>query len=352
MTASIVIPTYEPESRFLPFLTTLLSQTDRPIIVIDDGSSDAYQAVFQEAKRKGAILLTHSQNKGKGSALKTAMRFQLKHLSEADGMVTADSDGQHQVADILKIADLVEKNQDTLFLGTRQFDQEQIPFKSRYGNKLTALMFRFSTGTALSDTQTGLRGIPQKYLFQLLEIPGQRFEYEMNMLMQANEFGLSLEEIPIETIYFGNNEHSHFRSVMDSWLVYLPFLKFIINSGLSAIFDILFFVILLKLVFPTASNALFVATAIARISSGFLNYQLNRHFVFKSAHKQIGEAGKYALLFMGQLLLSSLMVQGLAGLFQHIILVKVVVDCGIFFLSFYIQRRFVFKRGDMKIDQT
>lgn len=345
MAASIVIPVYEPESCFLTFLANLLSQTNRPVIVIDDGSGSKYQAVFQEAKSNGVILLTHSQNLGKGAALKTAMRFQLKHLSEAEGMVTADSDGQHQVNDILKIADLVDEHQDTLFLGTRQFDQIQVPFKSRYGNKLTALMFRFSTGTALSDTQTGLRGIPQGYLEQLLVVSGKRFEYEMNMLMQAKELGLMLEEVPIETIYFGNNEHSHFRSVSDSLLVYLPFFKFIASSGLSAIFDILFFIILLKMVFPTASNALFAATAVARISSGFLNYQLNRHFVFKTTHKQISEAGKYVFLFMSQLLLSSLLVQGLAEVFQHIVLIKVVVDCGIFFLSFYFQRRFIFKRG-------
>ncbi|MGG5317735.1 glycosyltransferase [Enterococcus sp. AZ072] len=348
MTVSIIIPAYEPESRFLTFLTTLLCQTDRPIIVIDDGSGAAYQAVFQEAKRKGAILLNHSQNLGKGAALKTAMRFQLLHLPEIEGLVTTDSDGQHRVNDILKIASLVEKNQDTLFLGTRQFDQDQIPFKSRFGNKLTALMFRFSTGIPLSDTQTGLRGIPQSHLEQMLEIPGKRFDYEMNMLIQAKDINLSLEEVPIETVYFGNNEHSHFRSVIDSMLVYMPFFKFIASSVLSAVVDILFFVILLKLVFPRASNALFAATAIARISSGFLNYQLNRHLVFKTDHKQISEAAKYALLFMSQLLLSSLLVQGLAEIFQHIVLIKVVVDCGIFILSFYIQRRFVFKRGGIE----
>ncbi|MGM0214483.1 glycosyltransferase [Enterococcus sp. AZ109] len=345
MKASIVIPAYEPEPRFLTFLTNLLCQTDRPVIVIDDGSGPDYQAVFAEAKRKGAILLTHPHNLGKGAALKTAMRFQLRNIPEASGIVTADSDGQHRTADILNIANLVEKHENTLFLGARQFDQAQVPFKSRYGNKLTAKMFRFSTGTTLSDTQTGLRGIPQNHLEQLLEIPGRRFEYEMNMLMQAKEVGLSLEEVPIETVYFGNNEHSHFRSVADSLLVYLPFLKFIASSGLSAVFDILFFVILLKLVFPTASNALFAATALARICSGVLNYQLNRHFVFKTEHQQLKEASKYALLFASQLLLSFLLVQGLAGLFQHIILIKLVVDCGIFFLSFYIQRRFVFKKG-------
>ncbi len=349
MKASIVIPAYEPEPHFLTFLANLLCQTDRPIIVVDDGSGPDYQSVFEEAKRKGVILLTHGQNLGKGAALKTAMRFQLRHIPEASGIVTADSDGQHRVTDILKVASLVEAHQDTLFLGARQFDQDHVPFKSRYGNQLTAKMFQFSTGTALSDTQTGLRGIPQSHLEQMLEIPGRRFEYEMNMLMQAKELRLTLEEVPIETIYFGNNEHSHFRSVADSLLVYLPFFKFIASSGLSAVFDILFFVILLKLVFPTAPNALFAATALARISSGFLNYQLNRRFVFKTNHKQLKEAGKYALLFVSQLLLSCLLVQGLSGLFQHIILIKVVVDCGIFFLSFYIQRRFVFKRGGYEI---
>lgn len=343
MKSTIVIPAYEPSGRFISFIDELKQKTDRTIIVVDDGSGEEYTYIFAAIQQSGSIVLKHPVNLGKGAALKTVMQFQLEHFPDAKGMVTADSDGQHRVQNILDLAERLDATDDALILGTRDFTKEGVPFKSRYGNKITAFLYRFATGVSVNDTQTGLRGIPQSHLPVMLVLPGERFDYEMNQLMKAKEMGLTIEHLPIETVYFEDNDHSHFRPFLDSYLVYQPFLKFAGSSLLSAGADILLFTLLFKMVLPVSNSTLFLATALARIMSGLLNYQLNKHIVFGSKSTGSSESVRYAILFVVQLALSWFFVQLISQTFTHIVLLKMLVDLSIFVLSFYIQRKFVFR---------
>lgn len=129
----VLVPAYEPDGRLLDLLRSL---GHRRVVVVDDGSGPAYAAVFAAARERGALVLTLPTNRGKGHALKVGFA----HVAEAfagEPVVCADSDGQHTPADI----DLI-------------------------------------------DTQTGLRGYPARMLPWLVSEGGDRFEYELRLLLR------------------------------------------------------------------------------------------------------------------------------------------------------------------------
>ncbi|MFV0528292.1 MAG: GtrA family protein [Lachnospiraceae bacterium] len=349
MKSTIVIPAYEPHEQFISLVHRLIEATDRVILIVNDGSGPAYASIFNSIAQMGVVLLEHSANRGKGAALKTAMKYQLEHFPSSLGIVTADCDGQHAVIDILTIAEALDASANTLVLGSRDFTAPDVPFKSRFGNRITSTVYGLSTGLWHVDTQTGLRGIPQTSLPELIQLKGERFDYEMNMLMEIPELKVTLLRIPIQTLYFGKNKHSHFRVLKDSYLVYRPFLTFAASSICSALADITLFAILYTFLSANAAFGLLLATALARICSGILNFNLNRRIVFHSKAGASQESLRYGILFVSQLLLSWLLVKMFSEVFPWVVLIKIIVDTSLFVLSFYIQRTVVFRR---KKEQT
>lgn len=345
MSTTILIPSLEPTANFPRLLAELRQLTDDPILIVDDGSGPAYQSVFLElAKIKNTTVLYHQTNLGKGAALKTGFAYHLEHFPHSAGIVTADSDGQHHPADIVALTRLIRPNERVLVLGSRHFTRQQTPFKSYWGNRLTSVIFDGATGISCHDTQTGLRGLPQEIIPDMLGIPGTRFEYEMNVLLNLTKYHIVIHEMPIATIYLDNNSGSHFRVVRDSLRIYQPILSYILSSLSSAGLDIILFTLLIKLFFTNHSwTSLLLATTFARLLSGCFNFFLNRHVVFKSQGKLHQEAGKYLLLFGCQLLLSWLLLQGFSQFSNKLIPLKIAIDFSLFCLSFMIQRRLVFR---------
>ncbi len=342
MDATIIIPSLEPTDRFPELIFSLRRLTSQPIIVIDDGSSSAYQILFQQIEAQNVMVYHHPKNLGKGAALKKAFRLQIDHYPDSIGVVTADSDGQHSPRDIIKIAQELKKQSDTLILGTRDFTESSVPFKSYWGNRITSLIFYLATGIHCSDTQTGLRGIPQKWLTFMLQISGDRFDYEMNMLLNVKNYGFTIKEKPIQTIYLDNNDHSHFRPIKDSLLIYRPIFFYIFSSALSAVVDISLFALFSNFLWSTTNTNLFYATVAARFCSGIFNFCLNKKWVFQSNGKTLNEGIKYASLFCIQLFCSWFFLQLLARIFDHIIFLKIIIDTSLFFISFVIQRKLIF----------
>ena len=109
-----------------------------------------------------------------------------------------------------------------IILGVREIDKKEIPFRSRFGNKVSKALFTAMTGLKISDTQTGLRGYSKEIFEWLLKVPGDRYDFEFNVLLGIKRNNLQFEEIPIETIYENKNKVSHFRPIKDSILIYKP----------------------------------------------------------------------------------------------------------------------------------
>lgn len=351
MVIPVVIPAYEPDDELLSLLRDLKSAGLCPVIVVNDGSGGRYDTIFLSAREILAgcgVVLTHEVNRGKGAALKTAFRYVLDTYPDAAGVVTADSDGQHTPACIGKVRDALTEHPNDLIMGVRRFDGEDIPWKSRFGNTLTIKVFRMATGICVSDTQTGLRGIPIRFMKELLDVRGDRFEFEMEMLLESVG-KYPVYEVPIETVYESKENHqTHFNPVKDSVRIYRlllgRFFKYILSSLSSSVVDLAAFEVFCLLSRGRLSAYIAVSTVLARVISATYNYLMNYKVVFKSREKMGSSALKYFTLAVIQMTLSALLVTGGVMLLRVVpeVVVKMIVDTCLFFVSYYIQKRFVF----------
>ena len=210
---AILIPAYDPDDK-LAALVDDLRPAFRHLVLVDDGSTRG-RDVLDAVRGRVDALLVHGTNRGKGAALRTGLAWIRDNLPGVRTVVTADSDGQHRPDDIRRVAEASLAHPDGLVLGVREF-AGKVPFRSQLGNIWTRVLFRLLTGLAVRDTQTGLRGIPRGLLGRMLAIPGDRYEYEIRMLVDARRHPAAPRQVPIETIYLDGNRSSHFRPFRDT----------------------------------------------------------------------------------------------------------------------------------------
>ncbi len=229
----VLIPAYEPDEQLVELVRSIRAlRSSQQILVVDDGSGPEYREVFRACCDAGCELVTHPVNRGKGAALKTGFAHIAQDHPDHE-VVCADCDGQHTTTDILKVADAVAGRRDTIVLGARSLGPD-VPLRSRFGNAVTRVVFRRITGIRIHDTQTGLRGYPASMLVWLQSLKGERFEYELETLLQARRAGFLCHEVPIATVYLTGDHASHFRPVIDSIRVYAPFFRFATSSLAAA----------------------------------------------------------------------------------------------------------------------
>ncbi|MFC7533255.1 glycosyltransferase family 2 protein [Actinoplanes sp. GCM10030250] len=226
----VLLPVYRPGKALHDLVTELLAEGFEAArtIIVDDGSGPDAESELAVMRLLGCTVLQHPSNQGKGIALKTGFRYAVTAHPGLD-VVCADPDGQHHATDIRRVAE--RAGQGHIVLGVRAFDG--MPARSRFGNTITRALFRAATGRGVSDTQTGLRVYPSALLERLCAVPGERFEYEMNVLLEAARTGHRIEEVRIPTIYVDGNSSSHFGSVADSVRIYRPLLQYAATSLLS-----------------------------------------------------------------------------------------------------------------------
>lgn len=344
----IIIPAYEPDDKLIGLMDNLVSAGLSPIVVVNDGSDKrAYGRIFDEVSARGAVVLDHAVNMGKGRALKTAFNYCLNEYPDIAGVITADSDGQHTASDIKKCMDALVQNPEKLVLGVRDFDESGIPARSVFGNKTTSRVMKFLTGMSISDTQTGLRGISAEFMKFLLTEKGERFEFETNMLLSTKDLGIEILEVPIRTIYLEENKSSHFNPIKDSIRIYAVFLKFMFSSLSSSVVDIALFSVFCALFrnVPVAIGYIMLSTILARVISATYNFLINYKVVFKSGSNSAKAAFKYILLALFIMLLSGALVSFFHGFIPTSpeFVVKIPVDCLLFLVSFFVQREIVYK---------
>lgn len=344
MNIAILIPAYQPDGKLTDVVATLLAQCDAPIIVVNDGSTPACLPVFDALSLLDHVtVLTHEVNQGKGRALKTAIAHCLKS-GNIDGCVTVDADGQHRPEDVLRMMSALNQTPDDLILGSRDFDFSNVPVKSMLGNKITRFITRFIVGQKITDTQTGLRAFGKKAMEEYIGIPGERYEFEMNMLLYAKRFGIKIREITIETVYLDHNSSSHFDPLLDSIRIYRQIFTFGFSSIASAILDWSLFTIGLRL-FAGYSEPILLATIAARLVSLNFNFVMNRKLVFRSDSGWKKQAFKYYILAAFQMMASGYLVKFCANVLPiSVMLVKIGVDLGLFLLSYQIQNALIFKK--------
>ena len=214
----LLIPAYRPDKKYTEFVKLLMA-ADYTVVSVDDGSGEDCRPLFDEAKSMGVDVIGYEENHGKGYAL----RYGIKHISEnypdAEGIITADCDGQHTIKDLRRVVETLKANPDKVVTGGRFAEGVKIPFRSALGNGFSRWQFKVATGVKIRDTQTGLRGFPISSVPYLLKEKGDRYEYEMNVLLRLHDWGYEIIEIPIETIYLEDNATSHYHPIRDSFRV-------------------------------------------------------------------------------------------------------------------------------------
>lgn len=339
----VLIPSLDPDEKLVQVVRGCREQGFERIVLVDDGSCEACRAPFRQAEELGAVVLRHEKNRGKGAALKTGIRDIAARFPDAPCIVTADGDGQHRPEDIRAVAEAASER-DALVLGTRDLNDPATPRRSRFGNSFSALFFRLVTGVRCPDTQTGLRGLPRSLWDFALSMEGERYEYEMNLLMTAAERKYPLEMVPIRTIYFDNNKKSHFRTFRDAFLVYRRPIRFAAASLSSSLVDLVLFALLMSLFFDRENAAqVMLATVIARCVSGIYNFTVNKKWSFSADGSTLRQAVRYLILFLCLMLASGGIVALLRLLPVGITLLKLIVDLLLFIASYLIQRRWVFR---------
>lgn len=364
---SIIIPSLNPDEKLCKTVDSLLKIGFTDIICVNDGSDKENLKFFPEPS-DNITLLTHEVNRGKGAALKTAFAYLQKNRPSSLGAVTVDGDGQHAAEDVLFCAGEMVDKIDSVILGCRDFSGPDVPKRSSFGNKTTSFVFKLFCGMKISDTQTGLRAIPSEYFPLMLEIEGDRFEYETNMLLELGKRKVPILQPKIETVYIEENKTSHFRPIKDSFRIYSlifkfafsQFFKYIFSSFASFVIDAVLVFLLLslaeqflavdfKIKSETTAYVVFGAKAVSRIFSSLFNYFLNRRLVFSQDSPIKNSILKYYCVAIPILLISSI----LTGILENIpifntaasiMILGICIDVILFILNYFIQKKWVFKK--------
>lgn len=356
MNSIILIPSYEPEGKLLNYIKELKQYGLSHIVVVDDGSGKAYQWVFQTLEEEGCIVLRHQVNLGKGAALKTGYNYIKETMPDYGCVATVDSDGQHASKDVDSLAKEAIWNPSALILGERDFKSKGIPVKSLFGNRITSAIFAMLYGIYLPDTQTGLRAFGPPLMDHMIGIKGCRFEYEMQVLITCIRLKIPIRTISIQTIYEQENAGTHFNAVVDSLkimgVILSNFMRFFYSSIISSVIDISIAWVMLDFlrIFFAGEDFLRIicATAVARSISISVNYQLNKRLVFNDRQTGIHGVFRYLSLSVLIMLLSAVSVYLLhKRLLINEKAAKIICDMSLFFLSYHIQRRWVFQSKEI-----
>ena len=353
---SVVLPSLDPDEKLITVIDGLLEYGFSDIILVNDGSKQENLHYFTDlaAAHPEIHLLHHEVNKGKGAALKNAFRWFLANRPEGYGVVTVDGDNQHHPADTRACCEHMLETGHAV-LGCRDFNQSDVPARSSFGNKTTSLIFKIFVGMTISDTQTGLRALPRTVLEELVEVYGDRFEYETNMLLAFKTKGIVFDEVKIRTVYIEENKSSHFRVIHDSWRIYklilAHFFRYTASSIACFVVDSSMVFLLTKflgtfLVDPLLSG---ISTVGARVVSSLINFFMNKKLVFQSNVSTAKAMLRYYALAIPQLIVQWLLNQGLytlLGISEQQAgartVIHILVMCVLFLISFTIQQRWVF----------
>lgn len=352
--AVIVIPAYNPPSAFVQYCTALAENGFDRIVVVDDGSRTDKLPIFMKLERLGCIILRHESNRGQGAALKTGFDYYQNHFAgQSDGIITLSADRFTRADDVGKIASSLHNEQQmgsyALVAGTRNLDGRLVTdYDYRMGSIMKTL-YHMLMGVKLNDPLAVVLGIPDIRVAQCQAVPGDGYSYVTAMTMSFEKIGFL--QVPVEYTLQEADAQKSFRRWDTLSILYTIVKKFIlysITSVAASILDLLMFGIFTGITFRGMAMAIIYGTVCARLISASANYLLTKHFVFQfksdAAQKSARSAGEFLALSVAQCLCSALLVSGLKIVMGgSAVGIKVLVDMTLFFLSYKIQHKYIFK---------
>lgn len=273
----VLIPAYEPDGELIR-LAEGLKAKDFYVLVVNDGSGEKYSDIFKRTSQF-ATIVTLEKNCGKGAALKAGMRYIKENLPECTGFITCDADGQHKIEDVLRVSEQLQKGNKFVLTVRQRKRGVKIPLRSKIGNNLSRFVYAMLANKYLSDNQSGLRGFSSAHIDWLIEVEKNNYDYEMNVLYYASKMGLKITTIPIEAIYIGNNESSHFNPIGDTVKIYKSL--FALAGGTFISFFAAELMVLLFSIFCGYSFIIFTLPVVGAISY-LICILLNKYIFFKN----------------------------------------------------------------------
>ncbi len=344
---AVVIPAFEPGTALPGLLGALRRLGFAHIVLVDDGSPAEYAPVFRAAQAEYAcVVLRHAANLGKGRALKTAFNYILTERGDLRGAVTMDADGRHAPEDAAACAAALADRPDALVLACPDpARMNGAPLRVRFSRQCARRAVQFLSGIRVSDPQTALRGMSRELMLRFLATEGERYEYEMNVLLDTKELDIPIHEVLVAPPKAGQNTRTHFRPLLDSLRIYAVFLKFLVSSLSSYALDIILFTILVPVLRDASVRfAIPAAAYIARAFSASFNYIINKKTIFKSRERTARTMFRYLVVCILQITLSAFVTDILVHLTKiPPTAVKILVDSALFFFSYTMQKDWVFR---------
>jgi glycosyltransferase involved in cell wall biosynthesis len=214
----ILIPAYNAQET-LGFVLKKIEPLKIDTVVVDDGSSDETKRVALE---NGAQLLEHPLNLGKGAALRTG--FQSILQKDYQVIITLDADGQHEPSEIPSLLKIFQSVKPDILIASRAAEFGKMTFLRRFWNRLGVKTVARLCHSDITDSQSGFRLIRREVIKEV-DLSTSRFETEMELLINACKKGFSVLSVPIKTQHVDGTGSSHFRPVVDTWLVCKIFLR-------------------------------------------------------------------------------------------------------------------------------
>jgi glycosyltransferase involved in cell wall biosynthesis len=202
-----LIPAYYEEVQIQAVARRTLAQLDH-VLVLDDGSTDQTSA---EARKAGAEVIRHEQNKGKGAAIKTGLR----ELAARGFLyvLVLDGDGQHLPEEIPAFLEEANRSGSPFVVGTRMSDTRKMPFLRKMTNRFMSAQISRLCGQPVPDSQCGFRMVRRDVIPHLF-CESNNYDYETEMLLIASREGFRITSVPVSTIY--GEEKSKIHPMRDS----------------------------------------------------------------------------------------------------------------------------------------
>ena len=362
--AVIVIPALNPPSSFVSYAEALRMEGFSRIVVVNDGSRTDKLPVFFKLKRLGVTVVDHPHNRGQGAALRTGFQYYLDHFQgQSDGVITLNADRQIPPSDVVRIASSLHNEQAmgsfALVVGTRNLEGKNVTDYDYNMGGVMKLLYHMLMGVRLNDPLSGVFGIPDLRVRQCLEIGSDGYAYATSMTMSFEKIGFL--QVPVSYANYEEGVEPAFRKIPDTIrILYTIFKKFIVYSITSvgaSILDVIMFGIFHSITFRGNPMAIIYSTICARVISASVNYLLTKHFVFHfksdSAQETTKSAGAFFVLTAMQCICSALIVSAMKMLLGgSAVGIKVIVDTTLFFVSYKIQHKYIFKDDRQEDPQT
>lgn len=335
--AVVLICALDPDERLVRLVRAI---APRPVVVVDDGSGPGSAAALAAVRALGATVLTHPANLGKGAALRTGIGH-VRAAHPGSAVVTADCDGQHTPEDVAAVEAALDAHPEAVVLGERALIGD-VPLRSRLGNAVSRSLFALASGVRVGDAQTGLRGLPAGALRWIGRVPGDRFEHEQRVLLEAARRRVELHGVPIATVYLDGNASSHFRPIADSARVLAPLLGPVVRFaalGLACFALDALLVVALTAVLGVAGLAALAARAV----TAAVHFAVGRRWVFAAASGRTrDQARRYALLALATVVVGALALQAAVTAGAALLPAKLAIDACLAGLAYVAQRFGVF----------